>query len=286
MNQDIDRLKKAILNEYPRMDEHSPFQFKCHPDVPCFNDCCSDITIFLTPYDVVRLKNRLGITSSEFIDKYAIVPFDKNSPYPVVVLKMQSNERKTCHFVSDIGCTVYEDRPWACRMYPLGLASPKDGEKGDLDKEFFFLLKDSDCKGHLEDHQYTVGEWIGDQGIEQYSEIGELFKDITLHDYFKKNQQLTPQAMDMFFTACYDIDKFKKFVFESSFLQKFDVDDETVERITNDDVELLKFGFQWIRFALFREPTLQIKTDVATAKQAEMKKETEKKQSDPHGPRL
>ena len=36
-------------------------------DIACFTRCCRNIDILLTPYDVIRMKNRLGITSTEFL---------------------------------------------------------------------------------------------------------------------------------------------------------------------------------------------------------------------------
>lgn len=257
---EIERLKKAILEEYPRLNEESEFCFKCHKDVPCFNACCGDVNIFLTPYDIIRLKNRLGITSTEFLSKYTISPFDENAKYPVLLLKMEDNEKKSCPFVSDEGCTVYEDRPWPCRMYPLGLASPKENQKGD-DAEFYFLLKEATCYGHKEDNKLTVRGWLENQGIEEYNVYGDLFKDVTLHDFFEKGNTLDPKKMEMFFTACYNVDKFRSFVFNSTFLQKFDVDEDTVARIKDDDVEMLKFAYEWIKFAIFGEKTMKIRTD-------------------------
>jgi len=265
---DIERLKKAILEDYPRMNEQSEFAFRCHKDVPCFNACCADVNIFLTPYDIIRLKNRLGISSGEFLSKYTISPFDENAKYPIILLKMEDNEKKSCPFVSDDGCTVYEDRPWPCRMYPLGLASPKDDPE-NVDKEFYFLLKEDVCQGHKESHTQTVGEWLSGQGIEDYNEMGELFKQITLHDYFAKGGKLDPKKIDMFFTVCYNIDKFREFVFGSSFLDKFEVDDDTKAQIKDDDVAMLKFGYKWLRFALFSEPTMKINVDIIKKKQAE-----------------
>jgi hypothetical protein len=82
----------------------------------------------------------------------------------------------------------------------------------------------------------------------------------------------------MFFMVCYNIDAFKAFVFESSFLDKFDVDETTQKRIENDDVELLKFGFQWLRFALFGERTVKIKQSAAEAVTAEIKRKVELEQ--------
>jgi len=103
---EIENLKKAILEEYPRLSEDSEFEFSCNKDVPCFNDCCGDVNIFLTPYDVLRLKNHLEISSGEFLRQYTISPFDENLKYPVVLLKMNDNEKKSCQFVTEDGCSV------------------------------------------------------------------------------------------------------------------------------------------------------------------------------------
>ncbi|MCP4580838.1 MAG: YkgJ family cysteine cluster protein [candidate division Zixibacteria bacterium] len=273
---EIENLKEAILKEYPRLDIDSEFEFKCHPGVACFNDCCGDVNIFLTPYDIIRLKNRLGITSEDFLKKHTLTPFDKNLPYPIVLLQMQENEKKSCPFVGETGCQVYEDRPWACRMYPLGLASPAEDNK-QVDKEFYFLLKESVCKGFDSDRKITVSGWLKDQGIEDYNEMGEYFKDITLSKFFQDEKNLTPKKLEMFFTVCYNIDMFHKFLFESSFFDKFEIDDATKAKIKDDDVELLKFGYQWLRFALFGENTITVKGDVLQAKKTEL--DQQKKQS-------
>jgi Fe-S-cluster containining protein len=276
---EIEKLKETILKEYPRLTKDSPFTFKCHKGVSCFNECCADINIFLTPYDIIRLKNRLGINSGEFLSKHTISPFDENLKYPIVILKMSDNEKKTCPFVGEDGCTVYTDRPWACRMYPLGLASPKEGHD-ELDKEFYFLLEEDICKGFKEDKKWTVSEWIDDQSVTEYNELGELFKGITLHHHLQEIEGLPPEKVEMFFTAVYDIDKFRDFIFKSSFLDKFDIDAEKVSKIKDDDVELLKFGFDWLRFSLYGENTISVKGGVLESKKAEIAEKMRKKAED------
>ena len=46
-----------------KLTPESRFKFRCHPGVSCFTECCGKTTIILTPYDILRLKNRLRITS-------------------------------------------------------------------------------------------------------------------------------------------------------------------------------------------------------------------------------
>ncbi|MHC4942204.1 MAG: YkgJ family cysteine cluster protein [Planctomycetota bacterium] len=254
----LQRLKEEVLKDYPRMDMDSRFRFSCHPKVSCFNHCCGDVNIFLTPYDVMRMKNRLGISSTEFMNKFTALPIDRNQRFPVILFRMKDEEGKPCPFVDqEKGCTIYEDRPWSCRMYPLGMASPKEGNvRGE--QEFYFLMKEDVCRGHEEDHDFTVREWLENQGIAEYDRKGKEFKELTLHDFFEKGEQLSPQQMEMFYTACYDLDKFREFIFDTSFLERFHVEDTTVKEIKEDDEALLSFAFRWLRYCLFGEPTLKV----------------------------
>lgn len=268
-SEEIQRLKEEILKEYPRLTKDSEFFFACHDKVACFNGCCRDVNIFLTPYDVLRMKRALAMTSGEFLAKYTLVPFDKNLKFPAVLLKMEDNKEKTCPFVSKEGCRIYSDRPWACRMYPLGLASPKEG--GDaLDQEFYFLLKEAGCQGFDEKKRWTVGEWMENQGVAEYNAMGQYFKDLTLHSFFQKGNNLPPPKIEMFFMACYDLDKFRRFVFDSSLLDKFEIEEEKLKLLKEDDVELLKFAYTWLRFSLFGEKTMKVKGEVLQAKEAEL----------------
>jgi Fe-S-cluster containining protein len=233
--------------------------------VPCFNDCCGDVNISLTPYDIIRLKHSLGLSSGEFLSEHTVSSCDENLKYPVVLLRMNDDEDRSCPFVGEDGCRVYEARPWSCRTYPLGLASPVEGSDA-LKEEFYFLLQDEGCRGFGEEKTQTVAEWLEDQGADEYSRMGQGFKELTLHEFFRRGGSLTPQKAGMFALACYDLDKFREFVFRSTFLEKFEVDSETRERIEEDDVELLKLGHSWLKLALFGERTLEVRNDALEAR--------------------
>ena len=265
---ELENLKESILKDAPRFTENDKFKFSCCKGLSCFTQCCADVNIFLTPYDILRMKNRLKISSEEFLAQYTLVPFGEEQQLPVVVLKMTSSEDKRCPFVTDEGCTIYEDRPWSCRMYPLGLASPKEGACGG-EQKFYFLMEESHCHGFGEDKEWTVKGWLDDQGIAIYDEMGDFFKGITLHDHFKR-VRLDPERREMFYMGCYDLDKFRRFVFESKFLQYFDVDAELEDRIRTDDIELMKFAFQWLRFALAGEPTMKVRGEVLEARKQKL----------------
>jgi uncharacterized protein len=264
-----DSLEKQILENYPRLTEEDSFTFSCNPDVPCFNNCCADVNIVLTPYDVLRLKRRLGIESGDFLDKYTLMPFHKDLRLPSPILKMQDDEGKACHFVGEQGCTVYEDRPWACRMYPLGLASKADDEKV-RETGFYFLLQEDKCKGHGDGGTQTIAEWLDGQGIRPYNEWGETYKALRFHEFFRGDKELDPRQMNMFFLACFDLDAFRRFVFDSTFLRRFEVDDETLDEIRTDDEKLMLFGIKWARFSVFGEADLMtVRPDALPSDQQE-----------------
>jgi len=262
-----EELEEKILKEYERLGPDDSFKFGCHPGVSCFNTCCGDVNIFLSPYDVLRLKKRLGMTSTDFLDKYAILPVQKDMRTPVVMLRMADDESKSCMLLAEEGkgCSVYSDRPWPCRMYPLGLAAQKDTPDGWRGERFYFLLQEEGCKGFEEEKSWTVREWLDDQEMDAHDDWGEAYKELTLHDFFEKGGTLAPEKMHMFFTACYDLDRFREFAFGSTLLQRFDVDEDFVEEMRSDDEALLRFSFLWLRFSLFGEQTMRPKPGVVEA---------------------
>jgi hypothetical protein len=204
------------------------------------------------------MSRHLGISTSEFLDRHTILPFTKEQRIPAPLLRMGDDEKKRCpFFAADRGCTVYEDRPWACRMYPLGFASP--GKGNPAGEAFWFLIEEPFCRGHEEATEQSVAEWLDGQGLSKYDEWGERYKELAVDQWLSKPRDLDPRQMEMFFTATYDIDRFRAFVLESSFLDRFEVAPEMVERLKSDDEALLGFGFDWLMFSLFRRPTMKIK---------------------------
>ena len=102
-------------------------------------------------------------------------------------------------------------------------------------------------------------------GMDEYDDWGEAFKELSLHPFFEDGGMLSPQKMHMMFTACYDLDRFREFVFESTLLQRFEVDEDFVEDMRRNDEELLRFAFLWLRYSLFGEPTMKAKPEVVEA---------------------
>ena len=53
-------------------DGSKVIRFRCHKAIACFNKCCENIDILLTPWDVVRMARHFGIATREAIDRYTL----------------------------------------------------------------------------------------------------------------------------------------------------------------------------------------------------------------------
>jgi hypothetical protein len=244
------------------------FRFSCHQGVDCFTRCCRDITIFLTPYDIIRMKNGLNMSSEEFLETYTVTLISEDSGLPMVALKMKDDDDRSCPFVTPQGCTIYPDRPWSCRIYPLQPESTKITEKKG--KEYYSVMDVPFCLGFAEDKVSTVAEWIEEQGIPVYREMEALFKKITMHPSLAAHKITNKKLQEMFYMACYDLDRFRRFVFESKFLEMFDLEAETLEKIKTDDVELFKFALRWLEYGLIGQQVLKVRPEYMEAKKHEL----------------
>jgi uncharacterized protein len=239
----------------------SEFQFRCHKGIACFTKCCSSINILLTPYDIIRMKKRLGISSEEFLEQYTTMEIDEKSKQPLVRLKMRSDHDKQCPFLSTEGCTIYTDRPANCRYYPIGQGiMRKETEAGPVNEEFYFFIREPHCLGYQEDTKWTVQSWKDDQEASFYDEMNREWKEVQL----RRNpllKELDSNKQAQIYTAFYDVDRFRRYVFESRFLDVFEIEKELVEEIKNDDVALMKLGFKYIKFLLLLEDALMVKKE-------------------------
>ncbi len=253
----------------------STFQFRCHPGVPCFTACCGPVKIILTPYDILTLRQNLGLEAGEFLHVYTEPTYLEKTDLPGVVIKMNENGR--CPFlISDKeGCRVYKDRPTACRYYPVGMANFHEGaQENQSAEEFYFILKEPHCKGFEEDTTWTIRDWRADQGVDLRDRMNKGWMEIVMRrKSFGIQATLSEPAKRMFFMASTDLDTFRKFVFESSFLQTYTVDEATREKIKNDDVELMLFSFEYLASAMFGTNYVKIKEEKLKAKVEEVRKE-------------
>ncbi len=237
----------------------SEFHFRCHKGIACFTKCCSNINILLTPYDIIRMKKRLGMSSEEFLERYTTMELDEKSKQPLVRLKMSDDREKKCPFVTPDGCTIYTDRPANCRYYPIGQGIlRKETEGGPVNEEFYFHIREPHCLGYREDTKWTVQSWKDDQEASLYDDMNREWREVQL----RRNpllKELDSNQQAQVYTAFYDIDRFRRYVFESKFLDVFEIEDDVKERITTDDVALMKLGFTYIKFILLLQDGLRVR---------------------------
>jgi uncharacterized protein len=224
------------------------FSFSCHPGVPCFTLCCRNVDMILYPYDIIRLKQAIHVDSQEFLQKYARIVSGDNPYFPTVMMRMTDNSEPSCPFLSENGCAVYQDRPSACRTYPLERAVDRTPQKGGAD-EFYFLTSHEYCKGHTEQKVYSARQYVRGQFLEEYNIYNDLWAqvDTIFRTNPWKGEGMAGSLQQMAFMVCYDIDGFRKFSQEKRLLDQFKLPKDLRRRICFEDSELLKFGFEWLK---------------------------------------
>jgi Fe-S-cluster containining protein len=218
------------------LTRESEFEFACHADLPCFTQCCRDVNIYLTPYDVLRLRRALKMGSREFLAKHTRNLSDKDSHIPMVQLAMDE-QTLCCKLVSDRGCQVYGDRPWACRMYPLDLA--------DQEGHYRFFVTRERCFGLREKRSLTVQQWLDDQDVAPYMEMEWGFQQI-MPPVFQPGQRMDADLGRLMYLA-YDLDRFARMLEDRLFREMCDVDDEMLARLKEDEDALLLLALRYIR---------------------------------------
>jgi len=251
------------MNSHREQTEFRPlkeelFQFACHRGVSCFTECCARLRLILNPYDIIRMKKRLGLTSDQFLSDYTETVIDRRHRFPLVKLKMNTDPKGSCPFVTEEGCIIYNDRPEACRLYPIGRASATpDGATDSNDR--FFMVVEPHCEGFREKQNWTLKDWLNHEGVKEYAAMNDPWRGIVTSARSLGPKSHVPQKHQMFFMASYNLDKFRVFIFKSGFFDRFQVDSDLKDKLETDDVVLMRFAFDWLRFSLFGEKTIRVK---------------------------
>jgi Fe-S-cluster containining protein len=244
-----------------KLTPQSRFKFRCHPGVSCFTECCGKTTIILTPYDILRLRTRLRMPAAEFLEKYTRMEYHDKSGLPLVLLDMPRFDNR-CPFVRPVsGCQVYSDRPATCRYYPVGQGTLITDQGPE---EFYFYVREEHCRGYEEEAQWTVASWRQDQGVDKYDEMNREWKTMMLRRGPEGGPVTDDRGNRLFYMVMYDLDQFRRFVFKSRFLQLFQIDEDVLEKIWDDDEELLKFAYQYLKTVLKFEEALPLKEQIVT----------------------
>ncbi|MEW6670385.1 MAG: YkgJ family cysteine cluster protein [Thermodesulfobacteriota bacterium] len=243
-----------------RLAATETFSFDCFQGIDCFNQCCRNLNLFLYPYDVIRLKHRLAISSDAFIDRYVAVVLRPAAFFPDVLLRMQDDNSSFCPFVTPAGCRIYADRPDTCRKFPMEVGVRHGSGPGKTERIYIFRPPDF-CRGPQQPRTWTPVGWAGgpddrtyDQLTLEWAELKALFQS----DPWGREGSDGPKAK-MAFMAVYNIDRFREFVFHSSFLKRYKVKTALIKAMEREDVALLRFGFDWVRFFVWGQKTARLR---------------------------
>ena len=237
----------------------SRMRFDCHPGVACFNACCRSTDITLTPYDVVRLKRRLGMGSGDFVAA-CTYPFEMDAQGMPGLKLAHKPGTGECLFLEEWGCRVYEDRPAACRYYALGNMGVRRKDADRVD-DLYFLIREAHCLGHGEPKTRTVAEYRREQGVDVYDDRNREWRDIVIKKRSSGPAVGKPSARSrqLFGMCSYDVDAFREFVSSRGFRDLFDLDEAAMEGLRSDEDALLAFAFRFLKQVLFGEMTIPVK---------------------------
>jgi Fe-S-cluster containining protein len=227
------------------------FSFACHPGVPCFTECCRELDLALTPYDVLRLKNRLQMHSGSFLEKYVIIEWEEGQLFPTCYLTMVDDGRASCIFVEKSGCSVYPDRPGACRSYPVGRGARRR-EDGSME-EMFVLVKEPHCRGFEESPQQNPLEYFTDQELEIYNQANDALLPLLQHQRILQGFHLHREQLDQFILALYNLDMFRQEMADGRITMNRPLGAMELQALAGDDEELLKLGVRWLLHEFFEK---------------------------------
>jgi len=241
------KTQQDILKD--RLQEGERFSFHCHDGLACFTRCCRNLNLFLYPYDVLRLKNRLNISSEQFLDTYVDVVMRESNFFPDALLRMAKNEERTCPFLNESGCMVYPARPDTCRTFPLEQGILFEGPTGKATDVYFFRPPNF-CLGPYESEEWTSESWAEDQEAVFYHEMTAKWSEVKAlfqNDPWGREGPYGAKGK-MAFMATYNLDRFREFIFQSTFMKRYKVKPEVLKKVKIDDTALMKFGFAWVKF--------------------------------------
>lgn len=199
------------------------------------------LELSLTPYDVLRLRKGTGLNSGQLLENYIIAEHCSGDPFPRFYLTMVDDGRASCVFVDKSGCTVYNDRPGACRTYPLGRAAVSGTESSI--KEHYVLLREAHCLGFAENQIQDIAGYSKDQGLEPYNRFNDKVASILQHETIRKGFDPSKRLADLYTLALYNIDTFREKIFSDTISSVHLTASE--KKVLEEDEQLLGFAIEW-----------------------------------------
>lgn len=116
----------------------------------CTSNCCTkSAPIILNPYEIALICRESKLSYEDLLD---IVETDRAKGFPLVMLPRDP----ACHFWTGRGCRIYQARPLACRLFPLGRVY-------DNGQSHIVLPQLNVCSGLASSPAKTVADYLREQ---------------------------------------------------------------------------------------------------------------------------
>jgi Fe-S-cluster containining protein len=149
--------KDTIAEVDFNLQRDSAFSYQCN----ACSRCCHNKAIRVSSYEILRLARRLGMTTTEFIERH--------TEAGGTVLRMQAENDHGCIFLGQQGCSVHSDRPLVCRLYPLARWTDPDGQ------ESFGLLAPHPETAGIYGKTAVLADYLHKQGVAPFFEMGDRY---------------------------------------------------------------------------------------------------------------
>lgn len=132
--------------------------------------CCFGKTVMLNPWELLRFSKEKKITARTFRDLY--------SDFGGIRLTFNGKEdkkgQKACgQYVENVGCSVHQGRPLACRLYPLGRQIQFEEAHYIYEGNQFPCL--TDCAEVLNLPKLSVGEYLKGQDAAPFEKAQDAY---------------------------------------------------------------------------------------------------------------
>ncbi|AUC84014.1 zinc/iron-chelating domain-containing protein [Polaribacter sp. ALD11] len=132
--------------------------------------CCFGKAVMLNPWELLRFSKEKKITARAFRDLY--------SDFGGIRLTFNGKEdkkgQKSCsQYIENVGCSVHQGRPLACRLYPLGRQIQFDEAHYIYEGNQFPCL--TDCAEVLNLPKLSVGEYLKGQDAAPFEKAQDAY---------------------------------------------------------------------------------------------------------------
>ena len=169
MNQN--RHVKNFNQNFIKKDQE--FRFRCTKCGDWCRNKAPEDRILMSTVDLYRAANVLNLDIQDVISRYCEMVPGRESMIPLMVMKQRLDG--SCIFLKKGRCTVHENKPLVCAMYPLGRFSFLNEDTGDY--EFHYYLKDFHKEGchAMQDETWTPEQWLARFHVSEYDECVRLY---------------------------------------------------------------------------------------------------------------